>query len=134
MRRSVVRALRRAGADPVPIENALEAGTPDVESIFGWMELKQVRRWPPRGGEPDLRHFTQAQRRFLRRRSAAGGRSWLLLQVGRTWLLFDGGVAATRVGLGDSTGEETRNLALAEWRRDREEQLERFARATIAGT
>lgn len=35
---------------------------------------------------------------WLRRRIHRGGRAWLLLQVRREWLLFDGEVAAQVIG------------------------------------
>ena len=45
-----------------------------------------------------LDHFTPQQRLCLMKRWHAGGNSFLLLQVGDDWLLFDGDVAAEKVG------------------------------------
>lgn len=98
MRGRVVRALR--SLDAVAVENPAYPGTPDVNYIGGWLELKWLRRWPENADtDPVLiRHFTQQQRVWLSRRCRRGGRAWLLLQVGQEYLLFDGEMAAEVVG------------------------------------
>lgn len=73
-------------------------GTPDVECMVGWIELKWARSWPKRGGAFRVPHFTPQQRIWLRRRWNAGGGSWLLLQIGLCWMLFDGPTAADILG------------------------------------
>jgi hypothetical protein len=94
----------KAFGDLVRIENAVAAGTPDVNYCFhgceGWIEFKEVAEWPPNGGPLRVPHFTPRQRLWLRRRRRAGGRAWLLLRVRATseWLLFDGAVAAELLG------------------------------------
>ncbi len=93
----VIRALRPLHA--VPIENPIVPGTPDINFIGGWMELKWLRWWPTRGATVvQLPHFTIQQRRWLRDRHKRGGNAWLLLQCGREWLLFTGLDAHDYVG------------------------------------
>ncbi len=87
MRQRLVAALKPL--DAVPIENSLRAGTPDVNYIGGWMELKWLRSWPVRGGIISLPHYTNGQRLWLRRRGKRGGVALLVLQVGKQWLFFD---------------------------------------------
>ena len=102
--------------DPVRIESHMAAGVPDVNYTEGWIELKYAARWPPRGGPLRLDHFTTAQRSWLRRREAAGGRAFLLLKVGKTeWILMTGVAAAAY--LGQSTQEEIYNNNVARWTR-----------------
>ena len=95
-RRTIVRVLR--SLDAVSVENPAYPGTPDVNYIGGWVELKWLRRWPERGGVVQLEHYTQQQRVWHIRRCRAGGACWVLLQVGRCWLLFWGRVAAKFLG------------------------------------
>lgn len=93
MRRNVVSAMKLL--DAVAVENPAYPGTPDVNFIEGWIELKWLPNWPQR---PDtivrISTFTPQQRVWHFRRRRAGGQSWFLLQVHREWLLFDGAVAA----------------------------------------
>lgn len=104
-RANVIQALKPLHA--VPIENRVGVlGTPDVNYVEGWIELKWIRSWPVRPDTPvKIDHFTIQQRRWLNRRWNAGGNAWLLLQVQREWLLFSGRDAAdyicnlTRTGL-----------------------------------
>lgn len=84
--------------DAVPVENPAMPGTPDVEYIGGWIELKQVACWPPRGGPLRVDHLTPQQRAWLVRRSLRGGRADLLLQVAQEYLLLAGPVAARHLG------------------------------------
>ena len=98
-RRTVVRAL--SGLHAIPVENPVACpGTPDVNYVEGWIELKNLRNWPKRAATiVRIEHFTEQQRRFLRRRCGYGGSAWLLLQCRAEWLLFKGGTAANVVGL-----------------------------------
>ena len=95
-RRKVVRLLKPV--DAVSVENRVGIGTPDVNYAEGWIELKWLRRWPKQDVVVKIEHFTKQQRIWLRRRWRAGGAAWLLLQVRREWLLFDGETAAEVVG------------------------------------
>lgn len=70
------------------VENATMSGMPDVEGhLLGgsqfWIELKSSPR-PARETTPVRFKVRgrEAQVHWLRRRSAVGGRAWLLLQVG----------------------------------------------------
>jgi hypothetical protein len=98
MRQSVVKALREL--DAISVENKVYPGTPDVNYIGGWMELKWLRRWPKNCDESPVKidHFTPQQRVWLKRRWRRGGAAWLLLQVRTDWLIFDGETAALIVG------------------------------------
>jgi hypothetical protein len=97
MRSIVLKALRPL--DAVACENAACPGYPDVDYIGGRVELKSLPKWPVR---PEtvvrIEHFSPEQRVWLARRWRAGGDAWLLLKVGRDWLLFTGDVAAALVG------------------------------------
>lgn len=105
-----------ARLDPVRVENPACPGTPDVNYLHGWVELKYAERWPPKGGPLRLDHFTKQQRVWHVRRTHAGGRSFVLLKVGETeWLLFKGEVAAARLGY--APREELYRLAAARWMR-----------------
>jgi hypothetical protein len=102
MRQRVVRELRSLNA--IAVENPVLPGTPDVNYVEGWIELKWLRSWPSRGGIVTIPHFTPQQRVWHYRRRKAGGQSWFLLQCRREWILLDGAVAAMVVN--KSTREE----------------------------
>jgi len=98
------KTLRRAlkSLDPVRIENRLEKGTPDVNFLYGWIEVKQIDKWPVRKETPlRVPHFSPDQRTWLRRRWRAGGLAAVAIKVERDWLLFDGPVAASILGHND---------------------------------
>lgn len=93
----VIRALKIL--DALPVENPIRPGTPDVNYVGGWIELKWLRRWPVKPETVvQLEHFHLGQKRWLRNRCRAGGDAWLLLQCQREWLLFTGLVAHDHVG------------------------------------
>lgn len=111
-RGKVVRLLRVLNA--FAVENPCLPGTPDVNYIEGWVELKWLRDWPARADTIVVfEHFTPQQRVWHMRRRAAGGRSWVLIQCKREWILLDGMVAAlhlnstTRQGLYDIASKHT---------------------------
>lgn len=97
MRSRVVGALK--SLDAIAVENPALPGTPDINYTEGWIELKWLRNWPV-GSETIVRfeHFTAQQRVRQLQRRLAGGRSWVLVQCRREWLLFDGEVAALHLG------------------------------------
>jgi hypothetical protein len=82
--------LRCKDLDMKPIENKVAKGTPDVNYIDGWLELKWLRGWPPKGGPVAISHYTNHQRLWLKRRWARGGRAFLVLQVKTDWFVFCG--------------------------------------------
>ena len=128
MRGRVVRILRRH--DAVAVENRVYPGTPDVNYIEGWVELKWLPRWPKGVGEPvRVKHFTPQQRVWLRRRWRRGGRAYVLLQVAQDWLLFDGATAADH--LGRVSRERLFELALKTWRKLDEEELRVWLTASL---
>lgn len=121
-RRRIVKALR--DLDAVSIENPAHPGTPDVNYIEGWIELKWLRRWPRNADVSPvlLEHYTQGQRVWHRRRARRGGRVFVLLQVGKEWLLFKGDTAA--LNLGKVTRPELYRLAIRHWDKGlKEEEL-----------
>ena len=104
MRPNVIKWLK--AWDAYPIENSVWPGTPDVNYIHGWIELKKLPDWPVRPNTPvQVEHFTPQQRIWLKRRCKKGGDAWLLLQVKRDWLLFDGTTAALYLGKGTTRRE-----------------------------
>ncbi|MCK5600550.1 hypothetical protein KAR91_01705 [Candidatus Pacearchaeota archaeon] len=106
-RQLLVKALNKAGQDATSVENPACPGTPDVQFIGGWIELKFLETWPKRK-ETSVRieHFSPQQRVWLLRRWMAevnlripDPHCWLLLYVAETreHLLFDGATAARDV-------------------------------------
>lgn len=79
--------------DPVPIENLLTGntgiGTPDVEFVGGWAELKYLSKWPARDSTlVRIPHYTDEQREWAKRRWAKGEMVWLVLQVRQDWVFW----------------------------------------------
>jgi hypothetical protein len=99
-RQRIVKMLKHY--DGMSVENRVRPGTPDVNYIGGWVELKWLRRWPKHADVATaihIDHFTPQQRTWLKNRWRKGGRCFLLLQANQTdWLLFDGETAAQAVG------------------------------------
>ena len=108
---------RLAGLDPVRIECDSALGVPDVNCTLGWIELKQVQEkdLPKRATTPlRIPHFTPQQRAWLARRSHFGGKCWVLILIGKDWLLIEGLTAATH--LGKVTVKETYSRASHVWK------------------
>lgn len=101
--------------DAVAVENPAYPGTPDVNYVEGWIELKWLRRWPSNAWTAPVRldHFTPQQRTWLLRRSRRGGNVHVLLQVGREHLLFRAPEAAAL--LGRAPRQELYDNALRHW-------------------
>jgi hypothetical protein len=114
MRKKLVRALRPLHA--VSVENPALPGTPDVNYVEGWIELKWLRKWPV-GEDTIVRidHFTPQQRVFHIRRRQAGGRCWFMLQCRREWLLLDGADAALNINTEWCTKAHLIELAVHYW-------------------
>lgn len=97
--------------DALRVENPCHPGTPDVNYVGGWIELKQHDKWPAKPETPlRLPHFTPQQKIWLSRRIRKGGRAFVLLQVARDYLLLDGQVASEI--LGEATEGELKAAAL----------------------
>lgn len=113
MRPRVLAALQRLHA--IPVENITACpGTPDVNYVEGWLELKWLREWPARPHTVvSIEHFTGQQRVWHTRRARVGGSSYLLLEVRCEWLLFTGKVAAEHVG--KVTRAELYRLCVGYW-------------------
>lgn len=121
-RQKVVKALTKAGLDATSVENPAYPGTPDVQFIGGWMELKYLEDWPAKADTTvRIPHFSQQQRVWLLRRWVACQKlntndyqAWLLIYVVSTkdWLLFDGKTAATQVAKDGATKAKLFELAI----------------------
>ena len=93
MRQNVCEWLK--DLDAFAVENPANPGTPDVNGIEFWIELKQLDEWPARDGTPvRIPHYTPQQKIRARKRWQKGGNVFWLLQVHNDWLLLDGNVAA----------------------------------------
>lgn len=121
--RSTVNQLLRP-LDAVAVENPAYPGTPDVNYIGGWIELKWERSWPERGGVLKVEHYTQQQKTWGKRRWMKGGRVCLLLVCGGEWLIFDPVTAAEVVG--KSNREQLIERCVKHWpsKPDRKELIE----------
>lgn len=87
MRGTIVRLLKPY--DAVAVENPAFPGTPDVNYIEGWIELKWLRNWPvKRDSIVKFEHYTQQQKLWMRQRHLKGGKVGLLLQCKKEWLYF----------------------------------------------
>ncbi len=80
-------------------EDKYSTGIPDTDYCFsgvaGWMELKIIQYWPKKADtnlHTPLKHLTNDQINWMKKRSNAGGNVYLLLKVMRTkeYLLFHG--------------------------------------------
>lgn len=97
MRQIVIKAL--SGLDAMSVENSVRPGTPDVNYIGGWVELKVLEHWPVRPSTKlKVPCFTPQQRVWLSRRWLRGGAAYFLILINKDWLLFDGDIAGRFVG------------------------------------
>jgi hypothetical protein len=102
------------------VENMTGRGFPDIDycitGVEGKIESKWRERWPSAStAVVTLEHFTAAQRLWIRARAAAGGRTYVALQVSRpvpTYFLLDGEWAAMYLGT-SATREHIERGALA---------------------
>jgi len=111
MRPKVIKTLKWLHAKPV--ENSVGPGTPDVNCIPGWIELKWLRAWPKRHDTVvALPHYTKGQKMWLRKRWQCGGGAWLLLQCRKEWLLWE---APEAQEVGTLTYEQLLDTCTAYW-------------------
>lgn len=117
MWRSIRPWLSKASLDPVRVENSAYPGTPDVNFVDGWMELKYIRAWPKRDRTfLSIDHYTASQRVWIKRRAKKGGRVFLLLKVGKKeWYLFRGGAATDALYTGEVNRKNARMIADKYW-------------------
>jgi hypothetical protein len=105
-----VAARRHLGAYGhfVRLECPIASGIPDVHFTLprasGFIELKCVAAWPKRARSPVcIASLKPAQVVWLEQEAAAGGKAFMLAQIGGSWLLLD--VATVRSVF---AGKETR--------------------------
>ena len=98
LRREIVKILKPLHG--IPVENIVKTGTPDVEYCGGWIEVKRTKEWPVRSSTVvRLDHdLTPEQRIWIKRRAAVGGTVWVLIQIDKAYLLFDGRDAVELIG------------------------------------
>lgn len=114
LRASVIRKLEPLNA--VAVENPALPGTPDVNYVGGWLELKSLERWPAHAKtKVRCEHWTPVQRVFHLRRCNVGGGCRVLLEIclSHDYLLLDG-LDAVRL-LGEGTQAELRAAAIFVW-------------------
>jgi hypothetical protein len=112
LRHWIVSAL--SPLDAMPVENPAKPGTPDVEHILGWIEVKQAACAPTRPDTPlVIDHYTTQQRLWARERHKKGGSVFMVLQVGRELLILPGPTAAALLNF--ATMDTLRNLAVEKW-------------------
>ena len=90
-RSTLVKRLRPLDAQPVEVKG--RAGVPDVEHIYGWIELKFKPKWP-KFLKPDTvikwpHKLEPAQKVWLRRRVHRGGAAVLCGKIDRDWFFWN---------------------------------------------
>lgn len=119
MRKQLVKLLRPLGAFAVENGGA-HPGTPDIAYRSGWIECKATEQWPAGADTPvRLDHdLTKQQRIWQIKWACVNGRAFVMLNIAREWLLFNGIVAATILGGKDGgTRQELYDNALKVWNR-----------------
>jgi hypothetical protein len=111
-RANLVKILCRLKLDAFAVENPARPGTPDVNYLHGWIEVKRTKKWPKRAETPvRLDHgLNQAQKVWIKRREKVGGTVYVFLHLDRDLLLFRGGDAVDH--LGSANAAELRELAI----------------------
>jgi hypothetical protein len=123
-RRALIAAMKGHGLHPEAIENGAKSGTPDVNYVYGWIELK-MHAAVLDDDVVKVSRFTPAQRNWLKSRRRAGGVALVVLRhrKGGAWLLLDGRHAdlldRTTLGALRVLGRECKNASsLARYLRD----------------
>jgi len=117
LRQYINKGLADLGGHICSHEDLVTVGVPDMSYVLsgcsGWIEYKWLKDWPARSRTVvKMSRYTAQQKAFLRERGEAGGRCFLLLQVGNEWLLF-GHWGAQLVG--DLTRRELIRMAIGVW-------------------
>lgn len=100
LRSQIVRML--APLHPTPVENPVGYGTPDINCVLGWIELKRAEFRKNRTLKL-LSDLTPQQQLWLRKRWAAGGLAVLLVRLqSGTWYIFRGDQAHLVAGRGEA--------------------------------
>lgn len=119
MRAKLVKLLAPLGA--YAVENGgCHPGTPDIATVRGPIECKATNEWPvkPETGVKLDHDLTHAQRIFIMKWVACGGYCWVMLNIGRQWLLFSGMVAVSILGgVEPGTRQELLDNAIEVWNR-----------------
>lgn len=113
--KDVTRALCRllAPLHAVRLEDALgKAGIPDINICTGWLEAKNLKSYPVRETTPvRLKHpYTDDQKAWAAKRTAAGGKVWLVVKVANDWFIF---LPPESYLVGELTKVEMKEKALA---------------------
>ena len=99
------------------VENILEDGMPDVnyciEGSEGWIENKFKHKWPVREDTPVRVGMMPGQIPWLINRTQCGGRAFLFVQIGTSFLLFRGDRSILRMG--ELTKAEMYTRCLYHW-------------------
>lgn len=114
MRQLVIKILKPL--DGVSVENSVGPGTPDINYMGGWIELKWLRSWPKKADTIVVldHELEMVQIAWARKRINRGGRSWVMLQANRTdWLIWPGNVAGEVLGF--STRQKLIETALVHY-------------------
>lgn len=103
-----------AHLDAIPVDNPRKPGTPDINYIEGWLELKYLPAWPKKP-ETIVRIPCWTNKQGIRHymRTLKGGKSFVLLQVGTDYLLFEGGTAY--MFFGELVESAMKKFAIATW-------------------
>ena len=85
---------RLAPLDGVSIESPITGlGIPDVNFIYGWIEVKAMKIWPKKAETEFVRFphtLSKEQQIWLYRRERAGGLAMICAKVSTTWFFFSG--------------------------------------------
>jgi len=116
-------------------EDKLQRGIADVSfcqnGAGGWMELKHVSDWPARRTTTvKIPHYSIDQKEFLTKKGKAMGNTWLFIQIGSDFVLYDH-IGAQHVG--ELTKEQMVGnvYCYAYWRGKLD--YSQFARALVIG-
>ena len=91
-RKTLVKKLRPLDAQPIEVKG--RAGVPDVEHIYGWIEMKFKPKWPVRNPSTTVIKWPHKlevpQQRWLERRAQMrGGAAVLCGKVDRDWFFWN---------------------------------------------